>query len=197
MPTKKTICTIHNTRWTVMLDTNVIYPIIIRDMLFWMAYFDVYIPKWSEHIFDEWLRVMLMKGVDRKEAHKRIRIANKAFPEALVKNYKYLIQSIELPDPNDAHVLAAVIKAQAHTIVTNNKKDFPNKYVSTFNISVTSADEFISALFQQQSDTCLMAFKEMVKHKKKPKYNEWDVLKQMNQAGLHHTFSLINERLKK
>jgi hypothetical protein len=45
---------IHSVRFIAVLDTNVIYPVIIRDLLFWFAYYDLYTPKWSDHIFDEW-----------------------------------------------------------------------------------------------------------------------------------------------
>lgn len=54
---------IHSVRFTAVLDTNVVFPIIIRDILFWFAFYDLYTPKWSEHIFDEWKRVMIEKGV--------------------------------------------------------------------------------------------------------------------------------------
>jgi hypothetical protein len=54
---------IHSVRFTCVLDTNVVYPVIIRDILFWFAYHDLYTPKWSEHIFDEWKSVMMEKGV--------------------------------------------------------------------------------------------------------------------------------------
>lgn len=73
-------CMIHSVKFTVVLDTNVIYPVIIRDMLFWFAHYDLYTPKWSKHIFDEWYDVMLRKGVDAIEAKKRIKRAEKAFP---------------------------------------------------------------------------------------------------------------------
>lgn len=46
---------IHSVTFTVVLDTNVIYPIIIRDLLFWFAHHDLYTPKWSKHIFDDFL----------------------------------------------------------------------------------------------------------------------------------------------
>lgn len=62
---------IHSVRFTAILDTNVIYPIIIRDILFWFAYYDLYTPKWSELIFEEWKSVMMRKGVDVDEAEKR------------------------------------------------------------------------------------------------------------------------------
>jgi len=54
---------IHSVRFTCVLDTNVVYPVVIRDILFWFAYHDLYTPKWSEHIFDEWKSVMMEKGV--------------------------------------------------------------------------------------------------------------------------------------
>ena len=91
---------IHSIRVTAVLDTNIIYPIIIRDLLFWFAHYDLYTPKWSSHIFDECRSVMLRKGVAPVEVEKRILRANMAFPDALVKNYSMLIDSLELPDEN-------------------------------------------------------------------------------------------------
>ena len=79
---------IHSIRYTAVLDTNVIYPVIIRDLLFWFAYKDLYTPKWSEHIFDEWKRVIIEKGNKEEIANLRIEKANFAFPDAMVKNYK-------------------------------------------------------------------------------------------------------------
>ena len=54
---------IHSVKFTCVLDTNVIYPIEIRDLLFWFAHFELYTPKLSKHIFDEWITVMKRKGV--------------------------------------------------------------------------------------------------------------------------------------
>jgi hypothetical protein len=79
---------IHSVRFTALLDTNVVYPVIIRDLLLWFAHYDLYTPKWSAHIFDEWKRVMKEKGVSEEEANKRVEKANTAFPDALVLNYE-------------------------------------------------------------------------------------------------------------
>lgn len=101
-----------------------IYPIEIRDLLFWFAHFELFTPKWSKRIFDEWEEVMAKKGISEQEAKRRSNIANQAFPDALVTNYESLISTIDLPDEKDRHVLAAAIKVNANIIVTNNLKDF-------------------------------------------------------------------------
>jgi len=63
---------IHRVRFTVVSDTNVVYPVMIRGIIFWFTYHKLYMPKWSEYIFDEWKRVMPGKGVTAEQAGKRI-----------------------------------------------------------------------------------------------------------------------------
>jgi len=54
---------IHSIRFACVLDTYFIYPLEVRDLLFWFAHFDLFTPKWSKHIFDEWKAVMKRKGI--------------------------------------------------------------------------------------------------------------------------------------
>ncbi|WP_222867841.1 hypothetical protein [Sphingobacterium phlebotomi] len=67
---------IHSVRFTAVLDTNVIYPVIIRDLLLWFAHYDLYTPKWSANIFDEWKTVMMRRGISEEEAEKRVQAPN-------------------------------------------------------------------------------------------------------------------------
>ncbi|MDZ7614265.1 MAG: PIN domain-containing protein [Flavobacteriaceae bacterium] len=122
---------IHSVKFTCVLDTNVIYPIETRDLIFWFAHFELFTPKWSNHIFREWEDVMRRKGIGEEEILKRLTNANMAFPDALVQNYSSLIENLTLPDINDRHVLAAAIKTNANVIVTSNLKHFPEEYLST------------------------------------------------------------------
>ena len=135
---------IHSVRYTCVLDTNVIYPIDVRDLLFWFASYDLFTPKWTKHIFDGWRAVMERKGISKGEIDKRIKKAHLAFPDALVENYESLLDSLELPDNKDRHVLVAAIKTNANIIVTNNLKDFPKDYLSQFRLTAKSADDFIT-----------------------------------------------------
>jgi predicted nucleic acid-binding protein len=186
---------IHSVRFIAVLDTNVIYPVIIRDLLLWFAHYDLYTPKWSITIFDEWKRVMLMKGVSEEEATKRISKADDAFPDGLVKNYEALIAHLELPDENDKHVLAAAIKTNANVIVTNNVKDFPENYLQSFGLSRKTADDFLTDLIDLNPEQAIAAFKEMVLNKKNPKLDEFEVLGQLRKAGVTDTANYLHALL--
>lgn len=178
---------IHNIRTKAVLDTNVIYPIIIRDILFWFAHYDLFTPKWTKHIFEEWSNVMLRKGLTVEQAQNRITRAHLAFPDALVEHYEVLIETLLLPDPDDCHVLASAIKAKAQVIVTNNKKDFPSDYLERFGIKVLSADEFLENIIELNPDVCLVAFLEMLKYKKKTPLQAKDILHQLEKVHLSNT----------
>lgn len=186
---------IHSVRFTAVLDTNVVYPAIVRDILFWFAYYDFYTPKWSEHIFEEWKRVMIEKGVSVEEANKRISKANSAFPDALVQNYKGLINHIEFSDKDDRHVLAAAIKTNANLIVTNNIKHFPEEYLQSFSLNAKTADDFLTDIIDLNQKQAVAAFKEMVLNKKNPKQDEFEVLNMLRNAGLKDTANYLHALL--
>jgi len=61
---------IHSIKFTCVLDTNVIFPIEIRDIIFWFAHYELFTLKWSKHIFDEWSTVMKRQKVSKTEIKK-------------------------------------------------------------------------------------------------------------------------------
>ena len=168
---------IHSVRFTCVLDTIVIYPIEIRDILFWFASYDLFTPKWSNHIFSEWEDVMRRKDISEEEIKKRVGKAQLAFPDALVDNYEPLVESLTLPDENDRHVLAAAIKTNANIIVTNNVKDFPAEYLASFGLTVKNADDFITDTIDLNNDVALEAFRMMVMNRTNPDLNEFETRK--------------------
>ena len=183
---------IHSVRFTCVLDTNVIFPLWTRDLLLWFAHHDLYTPKWSKHIFDEWLDVMIRKGISESEAITRTERVNQAFPDALVQNYEPLIQTLELRDEKDRHVLAAAIKINASLIVTNNLKDFPTDYLSSFGLSVKCADDFFTDIIDLNHDTSIKAFRDLVLNKKNPPYDEFEVLDIFRKNGLKDTANYLH-----
>ena len=73
----------------------------------------------------------------------------------LVSDYEYIIPELQLPDPDDRHVLAAAIRCEAHTIVTDNLKDFPVNILSKYNIFPLSSDQFLCKLLEVDPDTII------------------------------------------
>ncbi len=139
---------IFSPRFTVVLDACVLYPAPIRDILLNLADLEVFTPKWSEIIQEEWVRNLLLNRPElgQKKLRRTIQVMNAAFPDAEVHGFEELIDLIELPDLDDRHVLAAGIKCNAGAIITFNTKDFPQEILDQHNIEVYSPDEFISQL---------------------------------------------------
>jgi len=186
---------IHSTRFTCVLDTNVIIPIEVRDLLFWFAYDELYTPKWSKHIFKEWEAVMRRKDIPEDEISKRIGWANEAFPDAMVQNYEVLIEGLKLPDEDDRHVLAAAIKVNANIIVTNNLKDFPYDYLETFGLSAKSADDFLTETIDLNQEIAVQSFRKLVLNRRNPDLDEFAVLKCFRKNGLEDTANYLHALL--
>jgi predicted nucleic acid-binding protein len=186
---------IHSVRFTCVLDTNVIYPIEIRDLLFWFAHFELFTPKWSSHIFYEWEDVMRRKGIDEESILKRTSVANKAFPNAYVENYESLIDGLTLPDVKDRHVLAAAIKTNANIIVTNNLKDFPNDYLANYGLKALSPDDFAADIIDLNHEIAVEAFKTLVLYRRNPDLDEFEVLDNLRRNGLVNSANYLHSLL--
>lgn len=183
---------IHSVKFRAVLDTNVIFPVFKRDLLFWFAHYDLYTPKWSQNIFDEWKAVMIRKGVSAEEAQRRINKANEAFPDALVTGYELLIHQLQLPDKNDLHVLAAAIRANADVIVTDNLRDFPQDCIDEFDLEVRTTDDFLTDIIDLNHDIAVEAFRDLVLHKRNPPMDEYGVLNGLRKVGLKNTADFLH-----
>lgn len=155
----------HNKPFIAVLDSSVICPVIVRDLLFWFAHYDIYTPKWNRYVFVEWKEAMQRKGVSSEESMKRVHKANLAFPDALVQNYEGLIERLSLPDEKNSHTIAVAIKISAHVIVSNNIEHFPKKILDTYGLKVKTADDFLADIVEADFETAFRAFTEMILYK--------------------------------
>jgi hypothetical protein len=60
------------------------------------------------------------------------RAMDAAVLDCLVTGYAALIPTLELPDPDDRHILAAAIVGRADVIVTFNQADFPAEVLAPY-----------------------------------------------------------------
>ena len=141
-------------------DACVLYPAALRDFLLSLAAPEFLSPFWSEEIRDEWIQSLLRKRPDLKDRLERTcREMAFHFPDSLVRGYEPIISTLQLPDPNDRHVLAAAIHARAEYIVTFNLKDFPKASLQPYGIETVLPDEFVQRLIQTTPSRVLEAVK--------------------------------------
>src|SRR5690606_37512917 len=102
-------------------DANVLYPAPLRDLLVRIGMTGVVRVKWTDEILDEVFRNILANRPDltmEKLARTRS-LMNGAIRDVQVDGYQSLIDSLDLPDPDDRHVLAAAIQCGAQSIITH------------------------------------------------------------------------------
>ncbi len=131
--------------FVVVYDACVLYPAPLRDLLIRVARTGVVRARWTEEILDECFRNILGDRPDlapERLARTRV-LMNAAIPDVVVTGYDGLIEGIELPDPDDRHVVAAAIRAGAQAIVTVNLKDFPTEKLAPVGVEAVHPDDFI------------------------------------------------------
>src|SRR5262249_35754559 len=106
--------------FTAFLDASVLYPAPLRDLLLELAVSDLYRAKWSDAVHEEWIAAVLRNRSDltRAQLERTRDLMNAHARDALVIEFEELIDVLDLPDPNDRHVLAAAIKGGEGLIVT-------------------------------------------------------------------------------
>jgi len=137
--------------FSAFLDACVLVPSRGRDVLLEVAVSGVYRPLWSPAVLDELTRTV-RRLRERRDAvedatdayvGRLMRQMTQSFPNAMVEVWERIEGSIELPDPNDCHVVAEALIGRADVIVTDNTKDFP-------------AERLPSPLFTQTLDEFLL-----------------------------------------
>ena len=181
----------------VLIDANVLYSASLRNFFLNVAFIKLFEPKWSAEINVEWTRNLLQKRSDIKEeiVMDKVKAMNDYFLEANIENYEHLIPTLQLPDPNDRHVLAAAIKGKAKIITTANLKDFPQDYIRQFDIDVQHPDDFIMDLLVEQPKKVLKAFQMQVENLKNPPLSEAEVLLSLEKNGLEKTVLALRKMI--
>ena len=137
-------------RYTAVLDACVLYPAPLRDLLISLAADGLYGARWTAEIQDEWIRKLHAKRpeLDKQKLLHTASLMALAVEDAVIHRYQYLISTLDLPDPDDRHVLAAAIVGHADAIVTFNLKDFTDTKVSRHEIEILHPDDRLIAQYE-------------------------------------------------
>lgn len=181
--------------FTALYDACVLYPAPLRDLLMQLALTDLFRARWTDQIHDEWILNVLKNRPDLTlEQLRRTReFMNSHIRDCLVTNYEYLIPSLELPDPDDCHVLAAAIIGGADIIVTFNLADFPKPILNQYNLEAQHPDDFISDLLDLNSSKVKAALEICQGRLKSPPKTMDKYLENLLKQGLTISVSIIRE----
>jgi predicted nucleic acid-binding protein len=179
--------------FTVIYDACVLYPAPLRDLLMQLALTELFRARWTDRIHDEWTRNVLKNRPDLTVAQlNRTRsMMNAAIEDALVFEYEYLIPSLDLPDPDDRHVLAAAILAKANYIITFNLKDFPASVLDKYEIEAQHPDLFISDLIEVNSSIVLASTEACRQRLKNPPKSAEEYLEILLKQGLSTSINIL------
>ncbi len=179
--------------FTAVFDACVLYPAPLRDLLVGLATTDLFRARWTDHIHEEWIRNLLSDRPDiTRERIQRTRMfMDCAVQDCLVHGYESLMNGLELPDPNDRHVLAAAIRAHAEVIVTFNQKDFPQDVLQEFGIFTEHPDDFVVNLIDLNQAAVVTIARDQRARLKNPPRSAKEFLDNLRNQGLTRTVSFL------
>jgi predicted nucleic acid-binding protein len=173
-------------KFTALLDANVLYPAPIRDLFMRLAVSDIFAARWTDRIHDEWTRNVLKNRPDLsiQQLERTKSLMNAHVRDCLVEGYESFEQTLNLPDGDDKHVLAAAIKCSAQVIVTFNLKDFPSEELSKYDIEAVSPDDFLQNQLDLNPSLVCRVVKQHRKALKSPPKSIADYLDTLESCGL-------------
>ena len=106
-----------------VLDANVLFPTILREILTDLAGAGLFTPLWSARILDEWRHAAARLGSDQDAvAGAEIALLRTRFPAAQVPDDGIRAIDLHFPDPADRHVVEAALAGSASLVVTADRK---------------------------------------------------------------------------
>ncbi|TMV06471.1 PIN domain-containing protein [Ruegeria sediminis] len=136
-----------------VLDTCVIYPTVMREMLLGAADLGHFTPLWSARILEEWARAARKFGpAGEAQAQAEIALTRANWPKAELDPAPGVEQRLWLPDAADIHVLAVAVAGSADAIITLNAKDFPKHILAEEGLDRIDPDALLHGFWVKDSD---------------------------------------------
>jgi len=169
----------------VVLDTCVLYPTVMREVLLGVAARGAYTPLWSARILEEWARAARKLGPGGEaQARAEIAAVRAAWPAAEVDWPPSLEARLWLPDGNDIHVLAAAVAGSADVVVTVNAADFPRGVLAEEGLSRADPDAFLLGHWQGDPGGVAQVCDSVLNEARRLSGDDWQMRALMKKARL-------------
>ena len=185
-------------RFTAFVDACCLVDVLRRDLLLSLAEASFYGIRWSAAVLEERERALATTVLPRRwgdeapaKAKAAIAAMVRAFEDATVTGFEPLIPGdAGLPDPGDAHVVAAAVKTRASVIVTENLRHFPSHILHPLDMEAKSADDFIADTIDLDIGRAVAAIRRMGR-RYKGRVDGPQLLLHMEKRGLTQTVDLL------
>lgn len=169
----------------LLLDTCVIYPTVMREILLGVAKTGAFQPMWSERILEEWARAARKIGpTGEAQARGEIAVVRAAWPKAEVTWKPSLEDRIYLPDTADIHVLAAAIAGSADAIVTMNAKDFPRHILAEEGLERVDPDTLLRGIWERAPQDVAAVAEAVRQEAERLSGEDWEMRRLLKKARL-------------
>jgi predicted nucleic acid-binding protein len=171
----------------VLADTNVLFPFSLMDLMLALSQDRIHTLLWSDHLLDEWERVIVREQHRSPKTASAIATAiRNYFPENRIPeaDYKHLLADLDGPDPDDLHHAAAAAAGRATTLITWNLTDFPAATLGPLGITATDPDTYLCSLLERDPIEVTHTLRRMATEKRRPPMTTGDLLDALSRAGV-------------
>ncbi|MDR1117922.1 MAG: PIN domain-containing protein [Bifidobacteriaceae bacterium] len=171
--------------FTAFLDANVLVPVALTDTILRAAEAGLFAPMWSSKVLAEAKMAIgrVRPDLASSRIESRFRAMSLSFPDACVIGWEPLVERIDLPDPDDRHVVAAAWLGKADAIVTANTRDFPTGALEPCGLHAVHPDDFLLDLFDLAPDLVRRIVETQAADASQPSLDVEDVLIALGLAG--------------
>ena len=172
--------------FTATYDACVLHPAGLRDFLVRLGTTGLFRARWSDDILDEMVASVLNRHPDLGPGNleRTRKLMCEAVPDCLTTGYHDLIEGLDLPDPDDRHVLAAAIRSGSQVIVTENIRDFPAPTLETYHIEAQTPDVFVRHLIDLSPGTITRVVQAQAAALTQPHLSVSQLLDRLARSGL-------------
>ena len=173
------------TRPRVLIDTCVLYPTVMREMVLGVARGGAFEPIWSARILEEWARAAIKLGpAGEAQARAEIALMRSNWPQSERDAAPGLQARLWLPDADDIHVLAVAVASSADMILTLNNKDFPRQILAEEGLSRADPDSYLHGIWQATPELVAPVAEAVLQEARRLSGEDWQMRALLKKARL-------------
>jgi predicted nucleic acid-binding protein len=171
----------------VLVDTNVLFPFSVMDLMLALTEDSIHEIVWSERLLAEWERVIVREGKRSADSAATVTKAVRRFfadCEIETAAYQHLVDEMPGDDPDDRHHAAAAVAAGAAALITWNLADFPADALIEHGLRVVDPDSYLCGLYRELPHEMVETVARLAGEKRNPPVTISDAIARLAKAGL-------------